>query len=732
MKPYRLILFFFAFIFVLKTAEALSVPDNSKVCLEELWGSRKYFPRSIASNVPMNCDEHFSVLEEGFKIVEYAYETGEKSRTIVDFEKIFEKASVKLARINSYTFNHDESKILIATQTEAIYRYSSKSYFFVYDKPTAQLIPLYEKGKQRLATFSPDGQKAAFVFDNNLYVKDLTTGHLEQVTNDGKYNEIINGTTDWVYEEEFGITQGFFWSPDSRKIAFYRFDEAHVKEFVMLMYGTLYPELYSFKYPKAGEENAHVSVHVYDLKTKKTIEVDTGTEKDQYIPRVKWLPADNKLAVCRMNRLQNHLEILLANTATGNTEVLYEEKSRYYIEIDDHLTFSDDGKKFFLTSEKDGYNHIYSYAIDGQPLKQITSGNWDVMDIVGFNSETETIYYLSTEVSPLTRHLYAVNINGQNKIKLSGKDGFYNPTFSKNLKYYICQFSDVETPPQYAVRKSHNGQKVRLIEDNKDLKQAVENLNTGALDFFVMTTADGTDLNGWMIKPPHFDSTEVYPVLFYVYGGPGVQTVRNRWGGHNYLWFRKLAQMGYIVVSVDNRGTPGRGEEFKKATYLQLGKYETKDMIETAQYIGNMSFVDNKRIGIFGWSYGGYLSLLCMTKGADYFKTGMAVAPVTNWRFYDTIYTERFMGLPKDNADGYDDNSPINHVDKLKGNLLIVHGSADDNVHYQNAMEIFDALVKANKPFDMHIYTNKNHGIFGGNARLHLYRKMTDYLLENL
>jgi len=706
--------------------------DESQIVLSELWGSRKYVPKSIADNVPMNSDEHYSVLENTYQVNEYEYRTGRKTRTIVNFRDVFTAAEIRPKPVSEYMFSHDESKMLIATETETIYRHSTASNYYVYDIRTSSFMPLSERGKQRLATFSPDGSMVAYVIDNNIFVRNLNTLTEEQITRDGRYNEIINGATDWVYEEEFGFTQAFFWAPDGKKIAYYRFDETHVKEFVMMMYGTLYPEEYRFKYPKAGEENAFVSIHIYNLQTGKTITVDTGEEKDQYIPRIKWSKNPNILSVTRMNRLQNHLELLFADASTGDTRLMYEETSPYYIEIDDHLTFTDNGSRFIFSSEKNGYNHLYCYDMNGNFVNQITNGNWDVMEVAGFNQATNTVYYISTEGSPLTRHIYAIHINGTGKTRLSKDEGYNSPTFSKKFKYFINQYSNINTPPVYTVNNSRNGNQIRLIEGNDALKNTLASLEASQAEFIQIPTVDGIQLNAWIIKPSDFDANKKYPVLFYVYGGPGVQTVQNKWGGHNHLWFQMLAQQGYIIVSVDNRGTPGRGEAFKKSTYKQLGNLETVDQIEAAKYIGALPYVDADRIGIFGWSYGGYLSILCMTKGAAYFKTGIAVAPVTNWRYYDTIYTERFMGLPKDNASGYDDNSPINHVDKLLGNLLIVHGSADDNVHYQNVMEIFDALVNANKQFDMQIYTNKNHGIYGGFTRLHLFSKMTDYLQKHL
>ncbi|MDD3877007.1 MAG: DPP IV N-terminal domain-containing protein [Bacteroidales bacterium] len=705
---------------------------NGSIELRELWGSRKFVPKSISDNVPMNSDEHYSVLENSYQINEYEYRSGEKTRTIINFRDVFLAAELQPKAIDEYVFNKDETKVLVATETDAIYRHSTASEYYVYDLGTERLVSLSELGKQRLATFSPDGTKIAYVIENNIYIKDLITLEEVQVTNDGEYNEVINGATDWVYEEEFSFTQAFFWSPDGQKIAFYRFDESHVKEFVMMMYGTLYPEEYRYKYPKAGEENAHVSIHIYNVPLKSTTLVDIGTEEDQYIPRIKWSKDPNKLAVLRMNRLQNHLELLFADARTGVTNRVYEENNRCYIEINDHLTFTDDGQMFIISSEKNGYNHLYCFDMNGNLINQITNGEWDVIDVAGYNSENKTLYYISTEDSPVTRHVYAININGTKKVRLSQNAGYNNPTFSKKFKYFINQYSNINTPPVYTVNNSRNGNEIRLIEGNSDLKRTMKELDIAQTEFIKIPTENGILLNAWMIKPHDFDDTKKYPVLFYVYGGPGSQTVQDEWGGHNHIWFQMMAQQGYIVVSVDNRGTPGRGEAFKKATYLQLGLLETIDQIEAAKFLGTLPYVDKDRIGIFGWSYGGYLTLLCMTKGASYFKTGIAVAPVTNWRFYDSIYTERYMGLPKDNASGYDDNSPINHVDKLIGKLLIVHGSADDNVHYQNSMEIFNALVNANKPFDMHIYPDKNHGIYGGYTRLHLFSKMTAYLIENL
>jgi len=711
---------------------ALAQVNEKEIYLADIWATGKFVSASINDNTPMNDDEHYTVLENSFQINEYEYKTANKSRTIVDFFNVFREASLKVKAINSYSFSDDESKILIATETESIYRHSKASVYYVYDLKSKKLARLAENGKQRLASFSPDGNKVAYIFENNIYIKDLPTNKLVQVSTDGKINEIINGATDWVYEEEFDLSQGYMWSPDGENIVYYRFDETNVKEFGLTMYGTLYPEEYKYKYPKAGEDNSIISIHIYNIASTKTTKVEIGEGKDQYIPRIKWTKDPKKFVVYRMNRLQNHLEILITDVASGKTDLMYEEKNKCYIEINDNLLFTDDGQFFFITSESNGYNHIYKYDLSGKLFNQVTNGEWNVIEVLGYKANDNLIYYTSNQGSPMNINVNVIGFNGENPTQLSVNEGQNIPSFSKGFKYFINKFSDINTPPVYSINLSKNGTPLKTIEDNITLIDTLKKLEINKATFFTFKNTDNIDLNGWMIKPFNFDPAKKYPVLFYVYGGPGAQTVENRWDGYDYMWFQMLAQKGYIVVSVDNRGTPGRSEAFKKSTYLQLGKLETNDQIDAAKYLATLPYIDKDRLGMFGWSYGGYLTILCMTKGADYFKTGIAVAPVTNWRFYDSVYTERFMGLPKDNADGYDSNSPINHAKKLKGKLLLVHGSADDNVHFQNTMEMTTALVNANKQFDMHIYTNKNHGIYGGYTRLNLFQKMTDYILNNL
>lgn len=628
-------------------------------------------------------------------------------------------------------FSDNERKVLIAHQNEPIYRRSNKAYYYVFDLDTRKVTPIStQEGKQQYATFSPDATKVAFMRDNDLYITDLTSGNEIRITHDGKYNYIINGGSDWVYEEELSFAKAFFWSPDGKKIAFYKFDESQVREFSMMLYDSLYPTVYKFKYPKAGEKNSDVSIHIYDLAENSTKTIDTGTEKDQYIPRVKWTQDPSTLLILRMNRHQNHLEYLFANANTGDTKVILEERDKYYIDINDDLTFLKDGKHFILTSERDGYNHVYLYDISGKLIRPITKGNWEVTNLYGIDEKSGTLYYQSTESSPLERDIYSIHISGNKKRKISTQTGTNSATFSADFSYYILNHSSVNTPPYITLNNNKNGKVERVLEDNSLAKQTAMEYGIIPREFFQFNTSENISLNGYMIKPKNFDKNTKYPVLMYVYGGPGSQNVANSWA--HSVWFDYLAQKGYLIVCVDNRGTGFRGAEFKKMTYMNLGKYETIDQIEAAKWLGEQSYVDKNRIGLWGWSYGGYMASLAITKGADVFKTTIAVAPVTSWRYYDTIYTERYLRTPQENPEGYDDNSPINFADQLKGNFLLVHGTADDNVHFQNSMMFSEALIQANKAFDQAYYPNKNHGISGGNTSIQLYTKLTNFVLNNL
>ena len=698
--------------------------QKKNITLDDLWKNYSFFPKNYNSLNSMNNGEHYVSLENselGQELNVYKYKDGEKVRTL------FKSDEFDLKRITNYSFSNDEKKLLFETQSEKIYRYSSRSIYYVYNIFTDKLKKISDD-KLMFATFSPAGNKIAYVLDNNIYIHEINSGRTKQVTFDGQKNQIINGASDWVYEEEFGLVRSFEWAPDGEHIAYYKFDETNVKEFSMdLFKGGLYPTQEVFKYPKAGEENSVVRIYFYNLKKDKSTYI--YTEKDyEYIPRIKWTKNSNLLALYGMNRHQNELDFVLADATSNTNKVLFTEKDNYYIDIHDNLTFLPDDN-FIWTSEKDGFNHIYIKGLDGSE-QQITKGDWEVTSFDGVDSDKMELYYRSTEEGSINRTLYVHNLFTGKKRKLSTQIGDNSIKFSDNFKYYLNSYSNANTAPYYTLHKS-NGEQLKILEDNAEFNAKMKEFNLSKKEIFSIKTEEA-ELNAWMIKPPNFDSNKKYPLFMFLYGGPGSQQVKNSFGWTNYYWYQMLAQNGYIVACVDNRGTGGKGSEFKKMTYKELGKYELIDQINAAKYFGNLDYIDSKRIGIQGWSYGGYMSSLAITKGADIFSLAIAVAPVTNWRYYDNIYTERYMQTPQENANGYDENSPINHVDKLKGDYLLIHGSADDNVHVQNSMEMISALVKANKKFDLFIYPDKNHGIYGGNTRLHLYQKMTDFILKNL
>ncbi len=694
---------------------------DNVIKINEFRSQGVYGIRSLANG------KYYTTLENG-DINIYSYKTGKLAKTLVNGSDLVPRGAEEPIRLRTYTFSEDEQKILIPTETERIYRWSGKSNYYIWDLQSKKLTALSDLGKQQLAHFSPDGSKIAFVRENNLYYKDLSSEEEIQITKDGKDRFIINGTTDWVYEEEFGFTKGFFWSPDGSKIAYYSFNESSVVEYEMQMWGELYPEMHRYKYPKAGEENSLVSIHIYDLKKELSIPVDIGSETDQYIPRIKWTKKEGILSIQRMNRLQNKLEILLADAETGMSHLIYTEENKYYIDITDYLIFID-LDHFLITSEADGYNHIYYYDMQGNLVQQLTKGKWDVTGLEGYDPERKLVFFEAAKTSALNRDLLTVSLKG-NISMISSKEGSNSASFSSNFDYYINTYTNANTPAYITMNKS-NGEEIRVLEDNQALIDKLQEYGYSEREFLTIITEDSISLNAWSILPNNFDKDKKYPILIYVYGGPGSQTVMNTWGGGN-LWYQMLAQNGIACISVDNRGTGARGEEFKKMTYLELGKYETIDQIAAAKYLASLSWIDDEHIGIFGWSYGGFMATLCMTKGADIFDVGVAVAPVTNWKYYDNIYTERFMRTPQENPDGYEDNSPINFTDQMEGKFLLIHGTADDNVHIQNSVDLITALIASNKQFDMQFYPNKNHGIYGGNARYHLYKRITDFLYKNL
>ncbi len=708
----------------------INVQAQKKVTLEAIWQNYEFYPKSVPGFNFLNDGRHYTRLEDNV-VKKYDITTGAFVSDLFDANTIKGQLGFD-GNMDGYEFNHDETMILIESESESIYRRSYLAKYHIYDLKTKKLHALYEEGKVMNATFSPDASKVAYVYENNIYYYNLSDQTTLPVTDDGAFNTIINGITDWVYEEEFGFVKALYWSPDSRKIVYLRFDESEVPEFTMTRYhNEIYPEYQTFKYPKVGAKNADVSAHIYDLTSETRLDIDMGDMTEMYIPRVKWTQNPNIVCVFKMNRHQNHLQLLNADVRTGKTSLLLEEKNKYYIDIHDNLTFLNDDKHFIWTSEKDGYNHIYKYDMNGKEIRALTKGNFDVTGFYGVDENNDRIFYQTAEESPLQRHIYVMKGNGKKKQKLSKQSGWNEASFSSTYDYYTLRHSRTGVPTTYTVY-DRKGKEVRILEDNQAFITKLKEYKLSPTEFFTFETSEGVQLNGYMINPPHFDANKTYPVFMTQYSGPGSQQVVDRWGGSNYFWYQMLAQQGYIVACIDPRGTGARGEEFKKMTYLQLGKYETTDQIEAAKYLGSLSYVDAHRIGIFGWSYGGYMSSLCILKGNDVFAAAIAVAPVTNWKWYDTIYTERYMRTEEENPHGYADNSPVYFAKRLKGKYLLVHGLADDNVHVQNTMEMANALINANKQFDTYLYPNRNHGIYGGNARIHLYTKMSDFLHANL
>ena len=668
----------------------------------------------------MNDGEHYTVLEKD-GIVKYSYKTGKKIETILE------------AKIQDYTFSHDESKVLVLNEQQPIYRHSFLGKYHVVNLSKNGKITALNNGNWvQEPKFSPDGRFVAFISGNNLYYQDLSSEKITQITFDGEKNKIINGLADWVYEEEFGHADMYQWTKNSESLVFVKFDESQVKEMNMQVFnGNLYPQDFRFKYPKAGEENSKVSVYAYDLKLNKSTQINLANFEAYYIPQVFQTAQPNEIAIATSNRHQNKLEIIKINTKNHSTKKILTETDAAWIETDNlSLEFLEDNS-FLWASERDGFRHFYWYTPDGKLKKQITKGNWEITDYYGFSPKNSEILVQTTEKGSTNRVVSKINIKTGKKQIVSELNGTNNADFSKSFQYFINTHSSAEQPNTYTLR-DFNGKTLRELQNNNSALKKLQSDGFVAKEFLQIPNKNGDQMNAWMIKPKDFSPNKKYPVLMYQYSGPGSQQVSNAWDGRNTIWFNLLAQKGYIVLCVDGRGTGYRGTKYKKATYKNLGKYEIEDQIAAAQWIGSQSFVDAGRIGIFGWSFGGYMASLAMTKGADVFKVGIAVAPVTTWRYYDTIYTERYLQTPQENPQGYDENSPINFAGLMKGKYLLIHGTADDNVHYQNAVEMAEALIQKNKEFEFMTYPDKNHGIYGGNTRLHLYQKMTNFILNNL
>ncbi len=701
------------------------ITGTKEITQEEIWDGTFSPDRMNALN-SMNGD-FYSLLNTNNEtntttVDKYSYETLEKVATIVDSKDLKD-----LEAFSSYSFNNDETKIILGTDFEKIYRRSFKGTFYAYDIASKKLS-LIGKGIQE-PVFSPDNKKVAYGKDNNIFIKDFSRNKITQVTKDGKINSVINGITDWVYEEEFGFVRAFEWSNNSKYLAFLRFDETKVPTFSMDIVGKeLYPDQQVFKYPKAGEKNADVSLHMYTLANSSSKKIPLGDY--EYIPRIKWSNNDAVLVATTLNRHQNNLKLHKVNALRNSSTLMLNETDKAYVDIHDNLTFLVDNS-FIWTSEKDGYNHIYHYDFNGKLINQITKGNWEVTRYYGFNETKKTIYYQSVENGSINRGVYSIGLDGKNKKLLSNEDGQNNAAFSTNLNYFINTFSSAEIPPIYSLY-SAEGEMLKVIKDNAQLKEDLAAYKMSPKEFSTIKI-NGNELNMWMIKPADFDPNKKYPMLMFQYSGPGSQQVGNRWNGANDYWHNMLAQKGMIIACVDGRGTGFKGAEFKKSTYLNLVKLETEDQIASAKKLATRDYIDEDNIGIWGWSFGGHMSTNSLLKGSDIFTTAIAVAPVTSWRFYDTVYTERFLRTPQENPAGYDENSPVNYPEKLKGNYLLVHGTGDDNVHVQNSYRMINALIDANKQFDMHIVPDRAHGIRKGkNVRLNLFNKMTNYVEEHL
>lgn len=707
--------------------------QKQDITIADLKQNFTYVAYGTKLTVGLSDGEHFAAID-GDKIKKYTYKTGEEVATIMDLSKI---SDCPFEDIEGFSFSDDEQKILIYTNSQKIYRYSFTADYFVYDTHYNELKRVSEQGQERDTKLSPDGTMVAYVSNNNLYLKKLRYDSTSAITTDGDVNKIINGAPDWVYEEEFTMTSAFEWSDDSKQIAFVRFDENEVKEYTFPIYNVganteyaIYPGTYSYKYPKAGEKNSEVSVHVYNIQSRQTKTMDLGDLKNRYVPRIKWTATENQLAIYTLNRRQNQLDIYLANTTSTVCKNFFTDKSKTYIDEDvlDNSIFLPDGNTFIYTGEEDGWNHIYVYGTNGVFRCKLTQGEWDVTNLIGYNQQNQTIYYQAARTSPLNRDVYAISIDGKTERQISSGNGTTDIKLSATGKYYQKAYSDTNTPPTFTVHETATNKTLWTIQDNKKLKEKLQKANWHKKEFIKVPNADGTELNAWIVKPTDFDNKKEYPLLMVQYSGPGSQEVLNKW---TLDWEQTLASEGYIVACVDGRGTGCRGDEFKKCTYQHLGQYESDDQIAAAKYFATLPYIDAERIGIWGWSFGGFMSSLCLCR-SDVFKAGIAIAPVTSWRFYDSIYTERFMRTPQENISGYDKCNPLSLANQLSGHLFLIHGTADDNVHLQNQAEFTDALIRSGKQFDMFCYPNKNHSIKGGNTRMHLYTMLLNWVKINL
>ena len=714
---------------------------GEKLTLEEITSGvfRQDYMQAVR---PMADGETYSqISDDGKQVVTYSFRTGKQVSVLFDAATA---RGAQIGSVDNYIMSPDGKRMLIQTQTESIYRHSFTAVFYIYDIRNNKLVPLSDGGPQQTPVFSPDGNQIAFVRQNNIYLVKLLYDNAEsQVTKDGKWNEVINGIPDWVYEEEFSTNSSMVFSADSKQIVWIRYDESAVKQYSMQLFKGLAPERkefaeypgdYTYKYPVPGQVNSKVSVLSYDIQSHQTRKIDLPLDADGYIPRIKATSDPTKIAIFTMNRHQDVLRIYMANPLSTVCQLAIEDKVDKYIKEDVLADVKITDKHILLPSERDGYNHLYLYNLNGQLQRQIVKENYVVTSVYGYDEQTGDTYFAANPNGPTDQQVMVAHANGKTEL-LSAKAGVNRAVFSQNFKYFINIWSDVDHPTQYTLCQN-NGKTLLTMIDNQQLVQKLAGYDLGKKEFFTFKTSEGVEMNGWMVKPKDFNPSKKYPVIMYQYGGPGNQQVLNQWGigmsGNGAILEQYLAQQGYVCVCVDNRGTGGRGAAFEKCTYLRLGELEARDQVETAIWLGQQSYVDKERIGIWGWSYGGWNTLMSMSEGRPVFKAGVAIAPPTCWRYYDSIYTERYMRTPKENQKGYDEVNPIHRAAQLHGELLICHGLADDNVHYQNTAEYVEALVQADKDFRQLVYTNRNHGISGGNSRNHLFRQAINHFNNNL
>jgi dipeptidyl-peptidase-4 len=721
-------------LFVLAIGLLLAAPvaaQQPDLTVQSIMGSRE-FSGAFVSVRWMDDGDHYTRIERGESgtdLMRVNASSGEET-LLVSGAALIPSGADESIGILGYQFSDDGSKLLIFTNSQRVWRQRTKGEYYVWDFGNETLTPVSTaEGWQMFAKFSPDGESVAFVRDNNLFVSDFQAGEERQLTFDGGEN-IINGTSDWVYEEELGLRDAFRWSPDGRRIAFWRLDQTVIKSFYMIDDTELYPELLPVRYPKAGEQNSEVRIGVVEVESGETAWMDLGPDTDIYIADAGFASSPDEIWMTRLNRHQNRLDLMLADVRSGESRVIMTDEDAAWVDARDPR-WIEDGEQFVFRSEREGYAQLYLYQRDGRLIRKVTDGDWDVLSLYGVDEGEGVVYFSGALDGPLVRPLYRIGLDGRGLTRITPEGGSHRINMNPTFTMYVDSYSRAGRPTVQTLHEI-DGDQVRVLSSNEELIAKIEAMNLPAPEFITVPGADGVELNAYIIKPADFDPNRQYPLLMNVYGGPGSQTVRDSWGGGNYLWHQMLAQAGYLVASVDNRGTGARGREFKKQTYMKLGELESDDQIAAARHFASLPYVDGDRIGIWGWSYGGYMSLMSIFRGEGAFKAAISVAPVTDWRLYDTIYTERFMRTPQENEEGYDNGAPLSHVGDFEGNLLVVHGTGDDNVHAQNTVQLIEKLEQEGKQFDMRLYPNKTHSIAGGTTRVNLFEYFTEWFMENL